>query len=232
MNIAKENKKLVVLEIGAGTIVPTVTPISVKVERLFRVLEENFVKLRRVRTAAGLEVQTNDASGSWQPCDDSSSLGGRTFDREWELTRADEHLTVGGPRVNGWMSAKACGETVRDWSKSLEKDQLKMVFLQQCGRGSVENLYNFRDASEVVLSSQLVVGAPNTYYTAVIKKACVSPRMTGEKLAKLIMTEDLHYTNYVLVDGDAISDFPKKVEPLLKALLKKTDSFSLPRDCN
>jgi len=140
---------------------------------------------------------------------------------------ADEHVEIDGPRVNGWMSAKACGKTVRDWSKSLEKDQLKMVFLQQCGRGSVENLYNFRDTAEVVLSSQLVVGAPNTYYTAVMKKVCTSPRMTGEKLAKLIMTEDQHYTNYVLVDGDAISDFPKKIDPLLKALLKKTDSFSL-----
>ena len=53
------------------------------------------MKLRRVRTAAGLEVQTNDANGSWQPCDDSSSLGGRVFDREWELTRADEHLQHG-----------------------------------------------------------------------------------------------------------------------------------------
>ncbi len=143
---------------------------------------------------------------------------------------ADEHLSIGGPRVNGWMSAQACGETVRNWSKTLEKEQLKMLFLQQCGRGSVENLYNFRDTAEVVLSSQLVVGAPNTYYTAVLRKACVSPRMTGEKLAKLIMTEDRHYTNYVLVDGKAIGEFPAKVKPLLDALLKKGGAFQLSRE--
>lgn len=143
---------------------------------------------------------------------------------------ADEHLTVGGPRVNGWMSAKACGNTVRTWAKTLKKDQLKMVFLQQCGRGSVENLYNFRDASEVVLASQLVVGAPNTYYTAVMRKACVSPNMSGEKLAKLIMTEDRHYTNYVMVDGKAIGEFPGQVKPLLDALVKKGGPFKLTRE--
>ena len=50
------------------------------------------MKLRRVRTAQGLEVQAQDASGSWQACDDVAPLGGRVFDEDWELTRADEHL--------------------------------------------------------------------------------------------------------------------------------------------
>lgn len=50
------------------------------------------MKLKRVRTPGGLEVQAQDSDGSWQACDDAGPLGGRVFDRDWELARADEHL--------------------------------------------------------------------------------------------------------------------------------------------
>ena len=50
------------------------------------------MKLRRVRTTQGVELQTQDASGSWQSTDDHTALGGRIFDPGWELARADEQL--------------------------------------------------------------------------------------------------------------------------------------------
>ena len=50
------------------------------------------MKLRRVRTANGLALQTQDAHGSWQTTDDDTQLGGRVFAPDWELDRADEHL--------------------------------------------------------------------------------------------------------------------------------------------
>ena len=50
------------------------------------------MKLRRIRTADGLQLQTSTTGESWQPTLDRSALGGRVFDPEWELTRADEHL--------------------------------------------------------------------------------------------------------------------------------------------
>jgi 2-keto-4-pentenoate hydratase/2-oxohepta-3-ene-1,7-dioic acid hydratase in catechol pathway len=50
------------------------------------------VKLRRVRTAHGLELQAQDSHGSWQPTDDDTLVGGRVFDEDWVLARADEHL--------------------------------------------------------------------------------------------------------------------------------------------
>ncbi len=50
------------------------------------------MKLRRVRTTGGLELQTRDAGGAWHPTDDHTPLGGRIFDADWELARADEHL--------------------------------------------------------------------------------------------------------------------------------------------
>jgi 2-keto-4-pentenoate hydratase/2-oxohepta-3-ene-1,7-dioic acid hydratase in catechol pathway len=50
------------------------------------------MKLRRVRTADGLELQAQDPGGSWQPTGDDTPLGGRVFDEAWELARADEQL--------------------------------------------------------------------------------------------------------------------------------------------
>ncbi|GHP19087.1 fumarylacetoacetase [Rhodococcus sp. NKCM2511] len=50
------------------------------------------MKLRRVRTADGIEVQACDSGGSWQTVTDRTALGGRVFDSGWELARADEHL--------------------------------------------------------------------------------------------------------------------------------------------
>lgn len=54
------------------------------------------MKLRRVRTADGLELEFQDAAGSWQTTHDHTPLGGRVFDKEWELARADEHLQHSG----------------------------------------------------------------------------------------------------------------------------------------
>ncbi|BBX41027.1 fumarylacetoacetate hydrolase family protein [Mycobacterium simiae] len=49
------------------------------------------MKLRRVRTVEGLQLQTFGADGSWQASTDPTPLGGRVFDRDWELARIDEH---------------------------------------------------------------------------------------------------------------------------------------------
>ena len=50
------------------------------------------MKLRRVRTAGGVELQRQDPGGSWQPIDDHTPVGGRVFDEDWERARADEQL--------------------------------------------------------------------------------------------------------------------------------------------
>ncbi|MCV7208137.1 fumarylacetoacetate hydrolase family protein [Mycolicibacterium canariasense] len=53
------------------------------------------MKLRRVRAGGALELQTQDTGGAWQTTDDDTPLGGRVFDKDWELARADEHLRHG-----------------------------------------------------------------------------------------------------------------------------------------
>jgi 2-keto-4-pentenoate hydratase/2-oxohepta-3-ene-1,7-dioic acid hydratase in catechol pathway len=50
------------------------------------------MKLRRVRTSEGLELQTLSSDGAWQATHDVEPVGGRVFDSDWEIARADEHL--------------------------------------------------------------------------------------------------------------------------------------------
>ncbi|OBH74781.1 fumarylacetoacetase [Mycobacterium scrofulaceum] len=50
------------------------------------------MKLRRIRTAVGLELQSLRSDGAWQAADDEAAVGGRVFDNDWQIARADEHL--------------------------------------------------------------------------------------------------------------------------------------------
>ncbi|WP_111511952.1 fumarylacetoacetate hydrolase family protein [Mycobacterium kyogaense] len=50
------------------------------------------MKLRRVRVTHGVELQARVDDDPWQPTDDRTPLGGRIFDHEWEVARADEQL--------------------------------------------------------------------------------------------------------------------------------------------
>ncbi|MEZ0230050.1 MAG: clostripain-related cysteine peptidase, partial [Planctomycetota bacterium] len=57
-----------------------------------------------------------------------------------------------GPSGKKWMSGKIMGEKLRALKEKLG-DKLQLLFLQQCGRGSLENLYNFKGTAEYIMSS-------------------------------------------------------------------------------
>ncbi|MGA5534500.1 fumarylacetoacetate hydrolase family protein [Mycolicibacterium nivoides] len=50
------------------------------------------MKLRRVRTATGLSVETLDSDGNWTAHSDLTPLGGRVFDDAWLAASADRQL--------------------------------------------------------------------------------------------------------------------------------------------
>jgi 2-keto-4-pentenoate hydratase/2-oxohepta-3-ene-1,7-dioic acid hydratase in catechol pathway len=52
------------------------------------------VKLRRVRTDDRLEIQFLGDDGSWRPAPDLQVLGGRVFDRGWEMAMCERHLAL------------------------------------------------------------------------------------------------------------------------------------------
>lgn len=54
------------------------------------------MKLRRVRTASGLQLQALGKDGQWHPHDDLTPLGGQIFDPAWQVAMADRHMQQSG----------------------------------------------------------------------------------------------------------------------------------------
>ena len=115
-----------------------------------------------------------------------------------------------------WLRASGAGEIVASFNQETGC-KVRLLFLQQCGRATIQNLYNFTDAAEYIMASPLIVGAPNTYYTKTIAAASRDPNITGEILAATIMREDEHYTLYTLVSNEQLKRLPEKLRPVLKS---------------
>jgi len=119
-----------------------------------------------------------------------------------------------------WLSARKVGPLLRKFREDVG-GKVELVFLQQCGRGSIDNLYNFRGAGAAVMASQTSVGAPNTYYAPTLKWLAKHPAVGGIDLARRIMKDDEHYTNYVCVRDEALGELAKRIDPVVDALLPK-----------
>jgi len=121
----------------------------------------------------------------------------------------------GGGSDKQWLSSVGVGKSLRLVNEEL-KGRLALVFLQQCGRGTLESLYNFRDSGELIMASQFSVGAPNTYYTETLKWLGRTPTAGASQLAAKIAETDKHYRTYTTVDGKALSELPKRVNSYLR----------------
>jgi hypothetical protein len=115
-----------------------------------------------------------------------------------------------------WLDASEAAKVVVSFNQSVDC-KVRLLFLQQCGRATIQNLYNFTDAGEYIMASPLVVGAPNTYYTKTIASVAQDPNITGEILAETIMQEDKHYTLYTLISNEELKRLPEKLSPVLKS---------------
>jgi hypothetical protein len=129
-----------------------------------------------------------------------------------------------------WLRGSDVGEIVAGFNQKTDR-KVRLVFLQQCGRASIQDLYNFADAAEYVMASPLVVGAPNTYYTKTIASVAQDPNVTGEIIAGTIMQEDEHYTLYTLISNRELKKLPEKLAPVLKSFCS-VSSLNQPQSCS
>lgn len=128
-----------------------------------------------------------------------------------------------------WLSAAETGEIVADFNHKVN-GKVRLLFLQQCGRAAVQNLYNFSETAEYILASPQKVDAPNTYYTKTLESVAHDPNITGEALAKTIMREDEHYTLYTLISNKELKKLPEKLSRVLKSFGQKS-SLNRPDSC-
>ena len=73
------------------------------------------------------------------------------------------------------------------------------------------------------MASPVEVGAPNTYYTEMLKTAAAKPDITTENLARTIMEHDRDYTVYTLIDNKELRNLPAKLNPLLSIFMQDTN---------
>jgi len=117
----------------------------------------------------------------------------------------------GGKSRKRWLSARKTGDALRALRRRVTADgrsEVELLFLQQCGRGSIENLYNFRGAARAVLASQAPVGAPNDYYRATFFRLGRKPDVDGFEVADGILWDEEQFTSLAVSQGlGAVSDF-------------------------
>jgi hypothetical protein len=129
-----------------------------------------------------------------------------------------------------WLDASKAAKIVADFNQKVDQ-RVRLLFLQQCGRATIQNLYNFVDAAEYILASPLVVGAPNTYYTKTIASVSHGLNITGESLTETIMREDEHYTLYTLISNEELKRLPGKLAPVLK-IFGRASALNCPESCS
>ncbi len=141
--------------------------------------------------------------------------------------RLDEMSNDGSPgkTKKNWLLASKIGPLISNIRTELIKQDsnLEMLFLQQCGRGSLENLFSFKGAAESIISSQFNVGAPNTYYRETLEwLGKNSAEVKGVQLANKIVSSDKHFTNYVVVRGDELKHLPVHFDKIFKGITMKS----------
>jgi hypothetical protein len=129
-----------------------------------------------------------------------------------------------------WLDASEAAKIVASFNQQVGR-RVRLLFLQQCGRATIQNLYNFVDAAEYIMASPVVVGAPNTYYTKTIASVSQDPNITGEVLADTIMREDEHYTLYTLISNKELKKLPEKLAPALKSF-GRASALNRPDSCS
>lgn len=133
----------------------------------------------------------------------------------------DEMCFDQNPGTEGkrWMSGQVLGEKLRRF-KNRMSGKWELLFLQQCGRGSLENLYSFRATADYIMSSPVNVGAPNTYYAAIHQWLGENPNAIGSEVAAKISAEDRDYTIYTCLRTAKLAELPNRLNAAIEPLLK------------
>jgi hypothetical protein len=136
--------------------------------------------------------------------------------------RLNEYGRDDYPEIRSWMQMDSLATSLATFNKRAGIKKIDLLFEQVCTRGTVENLYQFKEVANYTLASQDLVPAPGYYYSIVFSKLNDTIK-SGDQLADLIVSserEDMYYT-YTLVDNAKWMDW-------LKLLSKYSESLSSP----
>jgi len=132
-----------------------------------------------------------------------------------------------GYRGKRWMSGKLLGEKLRSLKKRMS-GTLELLFLQQCGRGSLTNLYSFRDTAKYIMFSSRRIGSPNSYYTYLHNILSLNPGISGKGIAEHIAQNDTDYTVYSCIRTSKLSELTSRLNGVISPLVNSTKPIRVP----
>lgn len=105
-----------------------------------------------------------------------------------------------------WLSVGDIDAALRAFDDQ-EPGDVELLFLQVCGKASVEPLLQVQGAARVTLASQLPLAAPNTWYESGLLAMAAHPEWTGADWARAIATADgpQMFGAYTCVDNRALA---------------------------
>ena len=138
-----------------------------------------------------------------------------------------------GPDGDSWMTPSTLGPLLSRWRDRLS-GVLEVLFLQQCGKGSFETYYTFRNTARVLMSSQTLIGAPNDYYSELLQTVSEQPNLDGIELVWAIARAEAPdmFTSYTAVSAEALVELPEQMNALLEPLTTPYRPLTFPQDAS
>jgi hypothetical protein len=118
-----------------------------------------------------------------------------------------------------WLDSSAAGRISAAANDALG-NRVRLFFLRQSGRASLENLFSFAGAADYILASPLTVAFPGTYYVELLRTVSIRPDLNGLDVASAVMEGDRDYALYTLVSDQELKTLPDRLSPAVDALLK------------
>ena len=119
-----------------------------------------------------------------------------------------------------WLPIDSLALSIRHFNKLVGISKVDLLFEQVCSRGTLENLFEFRDVSKFTLASQHLVPAPGYYYSHVFSS--LDNVKAGDELADLIVRsehDDMYYS-LTLVDNSKWTRWAKLFDQYSRKIQK------------
>ncbi|MCB9759928.1 MAG: hypothetical protein H6739_08860 [Alphaproteobacteria bacterium] len=138
----------------------------------------------------------------------------------------DDHPGAGDAT---WLAIEPLADALEGF-RAREPGEVELLSLQVCGKATIEAAWTFRKSARVTLASQLPLGAPNTWYTPVLRQLASHPAWRGEDIARAIAEAEgpEMYAGLTCVDNAALAGLPEVLGPAVRQPLQVDEAAMAP----